>query len=258
MTSHELSATQISTLESDVNSRQHQNDDLPPLEATTTSRSRADYSFPEGGTRAWLVVVGSFFTIAATFGLISSIGVFSAHWQKNELSNYTARDVGWIAAVNVFLNLFLGVQIGPLFDRYGPRWLLLVGSTVYTASIFIMAECTKYWQLMIVYGILAGASSACLTTTALSIIAHWFEKKRGFASGVALVGSSVGGVTFPLVLKETLEPLGWKWALRILGFIILGMLVIGNLATRGRLPPRLGGGTVDLKVCIRVDALSGL
>lgn len=115
--SHELTASHPTSPEL---TRDHHifNSDV---ELTTTSRSRNDYTFPEGGSQAWLVIFGSFSIIAGTFGLISSVGLFQAYWQTHQLSAYTTRDIGWISAVNVFLNLFLGVQIGPLFDRYGPR-----------------------------------------------------------------------------------------------------------------------------------------
>jgi hypothetical protein len=145
---------------------------FPLLEAATSSISRADYDFPEGGTRAWLVILGSFSIICGTFGLISSVGLFQSYWQAHQLSSYSSQNLGWIGAVNVFLNLLLGVQIGPLFDRYGPRWLILSGSVVYVASLVVLAECSKYWQFMLVYGVLGGVSGAFLTTTALSVVAH--------------------------------------------------------------------------------------
>jgi MFS family permease len=220
---------------------------LQELEPTTTSRSRNDYTFPEGGPRAWLVIFGSFSIICGTFGLISSVGLFQAYWQAHQLSSYTTRDIGWISAVNVFLNLFLGVQIGPLFDRYGPRWLVLAGSLIYVVSLVLLADCKKYWHFMLVYGVLSGTSSAFLTTTALAVVAHWFEVRRGMASGIAFVGSSVGGITFPLVLKSALEHFNWAWAIRLVALIVLVLMIIGNLCIRGRLPPRKNGGAVDLK-----------
>jgi MFS family permease len=220
---------------------------LEQLEPSTTSRSRNDYTFPEGGLRAWLVIIGSFSIISGTYGFISSVGLFSAYWQENQLSAYTSRDIGWIAAANVFLNLFLGVQIGPLFDRYGPRWLILIGSIIYVVSLVLLAECSKYWHFMIVYGIISGISSAFLTTTALAVVAHWFEVKRGFASGIAFVGSSVGGIMFPLVLRQVFEHLSWAWSVRIVALIVLVQMVIGNLCIRGRLPPSKNGGTVNLR-----------
>ncbi|KAG0645675.1 putative transporter MCH4 [Hyphodiscus hymeniophilus] len=220
---------------------------LHQLETGTTSRSRADYSFPEGGLQAWLVVAGSFSIIAGTFGLISSVGLFQSYWQEHQLSAYTSRDVGWIASVNVFLNLFLGVQVGPLFDRYGPRGLIAAGSVVYVVSLVLLAQCKLYWHFMLVYGVVSGSSSAFLTTTALAVVAHWFERKRGVASGIAFVGSSIGGIAFPLILKPVFERLSWAWAMRLVSLIVLVLLIIGNMCVRARLPPRKGGGTINLK-----------
>jgi MFS family permease len=155
--------------------------------------------------------------------------------------------VGWIAAVNIFMNLFLGVQIGPLFDRYGSRGLMAIGSVVYVVSLVLLAQCRLYWHFMLVYGILAGSSGACLTTTALAVVAHWFERKRGLASGIAFVGSSVGGICFPLILKPAFEYLTWAWSIRLIALIVLVQMIIGNFCIRGRLPPRENGGAVDLK-----------
>ena len=242
-TSHELHTVHPTFAQQDL----QDHGILQELEPTTTSRSRADYTFPEGGLRAWLVVLGSFSIITGTFGLISTVGLFQAYWQEHQLSAYTTRDIGWISAVNVFLNLFLGVQIGPLFDKYGPRWLTLGGSVVYVMSLVLLGQCKTYWQLMLVYGVLSGVSGAFLTTTALAVVAHWFEVKRGMASGIAFAGSSVGGIVFPLILKATLEHLSWAWSLRLVALIVLVLMVIGNLCIRGRLPPRKNGGAVDLR-----------
>ena len=219
----------------------------PQLEPTATSRSRADYTFPEGGTRAWIVIFGSFCVIFGTFGLVSSAGLFLSYWKNNQLSTYSTGAVGWISAVNVFLTLFLGVQIGPLFDRHGPRWLLASGSLIYVVSLVVMGECTKYWHFMIVYGFFAGVSNAALSTTALAVVAHWFEVKRGFASGITFVGSSIGGIMFPLILNPILMKWGWAWAMRLLAVIVLVLMLIGNVCIRGRLPPKAVGGTVNLK-----------
>ncbi|RDW75829.1 MFS monocarboxylate transporter-1 [Coleophoma crateriformis] len=227
-------------------------DQLPmpyDLEPSTTIASRI-HTFPEGGLRAWVVVFGSFCVIASTYGLISSAGLFQSYWQANQLSAYRSQDIGWITAVNVFLNLILGVQIGPLFDKYGPRYLLLVGAVFYVASLLLLGQCVKYWHFMLVYGILSGMSSALLTTSSLAVVAHWFEAKRGMASGIAFVGSSVGGIAFPLTLSPMLEKLSWAWAMRIIALVVAVLVVIGNLCIRGRLPPRKNGGAIDLK-CFR-------
>jgi MFS family permease len=206
-----------------------------------------EHTFLEGGLQAWLVVAGSFCVIAGSFGFQSSIGIFQSYWLMHQLSSYSSSEVGWISAVNIFLALFLGVQIGPMFDRWGPRWLLLSGSVAWVASLFTMAQCETYWQFMLVFGIVAGVANALLTTTGVAVIAHWFEAKRGQANGIVFIGSSFGGITIPLIMRPLLDKLGWAWAIRVLALVILVLMVIGNVLIRGRLPKGTRGGAIDLR-----------
>src|ERR1700728_3588476 len=49
------------------------------------------------------------------------------------------------------------------------------------------------------------------------------------------MGTSVGGIIIPLLLRSTLNRYSWKWAIRILAFVITGCLAVGNALIRGRL-----------------------
>ena len=158
--------------------------------------------------------------------------------------------MGWIASSQVSLNFFLGVQIGPLFDRYGPRWLLLLGSIGYVTSFLILAQCTKYWHFILNFGVLGGISGALLTTVALAVIAHWFEARRGLATGITLMGSSLGGIVFPIALLPTLQHLSWAWSMRLVALVVLILMIIGNFFVRGRLPTGRQQGSINLK-CFR-------
>lgn len=193
--------------------------------------------FPEGGMRAWLVVLGSMLCLYPSFGFMVSIGPVQDYLHLNQLSSYSSRDVGWIPSVYVYLALGLGIWIGPLFDRYGPRWIALAGSAAYLAMMFLLAECSLYWQFMLCLGMLGGVSGASLTTTSLACVAHWFKQRRGFAQGICMIGSSFGGLTIPLILRATFPKYGFKWSIRILGFVFLGCFVLGNTLMKARIPP---------------------
>ncbi|KAF2007034.1 MFS general substrate transporter [Amniculicola lignicola CBS 123094] len=194
-------------------------------------------NFPEGGLRAWLVVVAACGLLYPSFGFMVSIGTLQDYWARNQLSAYSARDVGWIPSVFVYLSLGLGIGVGPLFDRYGPRWLSLVGSVGYLLFTFLLAECKLYWQIMLCCGILGGITGALLTTTALAAVAHWFKARRGLAHGISMIGSAGGGLTIPLILRSTLPKYGYAWSIRILGFIFLGCFIVGNILIKARIPP---------------------
>ena len=152
-------------------------------------------TFPEGGLQAWLVLTGAFLALFSTLGFMVSIGTIQEYLQTHQLQNYTARDVGWIPSVFVYLALGLGIWVGPLFDRYGPRWIAMFGSITYVIMIFLLADCEKYWHFLLCLGLLGGVAGAALTTTSLAVVSHWFKRKRGLAHGIAMVGSSFGGVT---------------------------------------------------------------
>jgi len=77
----------------------------------------------------------------------------------------------------------------------------------------------------------------------MGCVAHWFMKRRGLASGVAFVGSGLGGVIFPLMIQALLPQVGWGWSIRILGFVLLVLCAISVAFCRSRIPPRKGGAT---------------
>ena len=190
-----------------------------------------------GALSAWLVLLGAFVSLFPAFGFMVSIGTLQDYWHLHQLKEYTPRDIGWIPSVFVYLALGLGICVGPLFDRFGPRWILWIGSSSYIAMVFLLAECKEYWHFLLCLGFLGGSAGACLTTTSLAIVSHWFKIRRGLAAGIAMIGSSFGGVVIPLILRATLPKYGYQWSIRILGFVFTGCLVIGNILMKPRLPP---------------------
>ncbi|KAF2819003.1 MFS general substrate transporter [Ophiobolus disseminans] len=197
----------------------------------------AEDDFPEGGLRAWLVVAAAWFLLLPSFGFMVSIGTLQDYWAQHQLSHMSARDIGWIPSVFVYLSLALGIWVGPLFDRYGPRWITLGGSIGLLLMVFLLAECETFWQMILCCGILGGVSGAALTTTSLAVVAHWFKERRGLTQGIAMMGSSGGGLMIPLILRTTFPKYGYKWSLRILGFLFLVCLLFGNILIKARIPP---------------------
>ena len=241
----------------------------PSLATTHTAEPKP--TIPDGGLRAWLTVLGSTAGVTATFGVINSIGTFQSYLVAHQLHAISERDVGWIPAANIFLCLLLGVQFGPLFDHYGPRWIMAISSVAFVGGMLGMSflrcddnvedRCTPgnelartYALLMLFWGIICGAAAAAITTTSLAVVAHWFDRRRGLASGVVYAGSSIGGVAFPLLMRETLPHLGWAWSVRIIDLIVVSLLALANVCMRGRhqelrRPPtptaQLHGGRAD-------------
>ena len=118
--------------------------------------------------------------------------------------------------------------------------LIRPAAVLYIFAIMMTSICKEYWQFMLAQGILTGLAVGFLMFPALAAVPQWFDKKRGAAMGMAIAGSSLGAVIFPIVLSNLLTKtdIGFGWSVRITGFIMLPVLTFSVLTVRARLPPR--------------------
>lgn len=195
-------------------------------------------TYPEGGPQAWLVVVGSWMALFGSLGLLNTIGTFQAYISKHQLADYSDGTVGWIFGVYACLVFFCGVQIGPIFDAKGPRFLIMGGSILTIAALVSLPFCTKYWQFMVTIGILIGIGTSMIFTPAIAAIGHYFYQRRGEATGIATTGGSFGGIAFPLILEALFPRIGFGWATRVVVLLCLLTLGAGCILVRSRLPSK--------------------
>ncbi|EAW11591.1 putative monocarboxylate permease [Aspergillus clavatus NRRL 1] len=200
-----------------------------------------DEKFPEGGLSANLVVLGSFSAIMGGLGLMNSIGIYQAWISSHQLQSLSAGQIGWIFGVYNFLVFFGGIQIGPIFDARGPRWLMLTGSALLVLMFILLGFCREYWHFFLVLGVLGGAGTSFIFIVPVASIGHFFAQRRGAATGLAMSGGSLGGVMFPLVLDHLAARVGFAWATRIVGLITLCLLIPGCVLVRARLPRKPSG-----------------
>lgn len=90
---------------------------------------------------------------------------------------------------------------------------------------------------MLVFGVLGGTCTSLIFTPSIAAIGHWFKRRRGFATGLGATGGAMGGIFFPLMMQYLIPKVGWAWAFRSLALVSLGLLIIGCVFVRGRLPP---------------------
>jgi len=81
---------------------------------------------------------------------------------------------------------------------------------------------------------------SCIFFPSISMSASWFAKRRGFAIGIVLGGSSIGGVIWPILSNHLLLSLGFPWMCRITGFIVLGICSCSTMVLKLRVKPKEG------------------
>ncbi|OAX77251.1 hypothetical protein ACJ72_08453 [Emergomyces africanus] len=202
---------------------------------------KVDNSYPDGGARAWGVAAGTSGVLFCTFGMANAFGVLQEYYISHQLSDSSPSAISWIGSLQVFA-LFSGALVGgPLFDRYGGK-TIWAPAVIYVFSIMMTSIAEEYYQFMLAQGVLGGLSMGMTMAPSMAATPQYFNKYRGAAMGIAIAGSSIGGVIFPIALGHLLNSttVGFGWSIRIIGFLILAVLAPSCLAIRARLPPRKG------------------
>ncbi|KAH6899714.1 major facilitator superfamily domain-containing protein [Thelonectria olida] len=186
----------------------------------------SDIPAPDGGLRAWLVVFGGFINFATAFGLMNAFGSFQSYYKTHTLLHQPVYVVTWVGSVQLFLLFVSGLFIGPAYDRFGARRIMIPGAFLYLTSFICTSFAHHYWHILLSQGFLFGIRNAMLYYPTAGAIAEWFDKKRGFALGIAISGSSIGGIVWPLIVEKIFCKMGFAWTNRILAFACVCPLLV--------------------------------
>ncbi|KAJ6522361.1 MFS general substrate transporter [Mycena vulgaris] len=206
-------------------------------------------NYPDGGLRAWLIVLGAFFSTFSTFGYMNSWGVFQTHYQLHVLPDSSSSAIAWIGSVQIALTFGIAVLMGRLFDN---GWFALPAACASVALVvltILIGECTEFWQFLLCQGFALGTASGVIFGPTLAIVSHWFKRKRSTAMGIVAAGSSVGGSIIPILVQKLIPQIGFQWTTRVLALLLLFTTGILNLSLKRRLPPvKTSGGIFNWKV----------
>src|SRR4029453_10646712 len=96
--------------------------------------------------------------------------------------------------------------IAGVFERFGPRVVVLAGMTAMGTAAVALTGSTRPWQLYVVFPLRAPGWAAMSGAALNLIVAPWFERRRGLAISIAFNGAAVGGVLLGPGLVVLLHP----------------------------------------------------
>ena len=171
------------------------------------------------------------------FGVGGSVYVFPVF-----IESFQA-EFGWsmtqISAGAALFAIVMGLSnpvVGTLFARWGARATMLTGATLLALTSLAYASMSSLWMLyatMLVAGF-AVASSTVLP--AQTLVTNWFDKLRGRAMGVMMLGIGAGGFLLPPLNEFMIRLIGWRltW---VVSCAILALIVIPLIAAFVRTRP---------------------
>lgn len=100
--------------------------------------------------------------------------------------------------------------------------------------MMLTSLCQEFYQFLLCQGILLGFSCGFIFAPSLTVVGHYFLKKRAAAMAYASTGSPVGGIIYPIILTNLIKKIGFPWAQRTCGFISLALLMVAAVTIRPR------------------------
>ncbi|KDR74762.1 hypothetical protein GALMADRAFT_157350 [Galerina marginata CBS 339.88] len=188
----------------------------------------------DGGTKAWLTILGAWLILFATFGYLYSFGVYQDYYTRFFLSNHSPSKIGWIGSFQLMMPFAIGVISGKLFDSGHFHALEIFGSAIFTLSLFLLslAKPQQYFQVFLSQGVGMGIGLGFTFVPTVSIVVHHFNRKKVLATGIVMSGTSLGAVVFPIMINNLIGSIGFAKTVRASAYIVLGALVIGNSLMR--------------------------
>jgi len=172
--------------------------------------------------RGWAVVAAAF------IGLLFSMGVLIVY-SFGILATAMAEDLGFsrtqLSSVFVVFSLacvIAGPGWGGLTDRFGGRAITLI-SSVLLAALFCALTVLPH-DALFVYGTYAAIgflASGTLPASYASVVVGWFDKRRGLALGLTMMGVGAGAALVPPLSAFLLAAVGWRNTFLIFGLVIM-------------------------------------
>ena len=156
------------------------------------------------------------------WGIFNTYGVFFIPLQDE--FTWSRAEISGARSLSMFVWGFLGILLGNLNDRYGPRVIIAVCGCFFGLGYFLMSQINSIWQLYLFHGLIVGIGVSATDVVILSTVAHWFVKKRGMMTGIIKAGTGLGMFIMPLAATGLISSYSWRTSYMILG--VMGFIII--------------------------------
>ncbi|KAI5474607.1 engulfment and cell motility protein 1 [Pseudohyphozyma bogoriensis] len=198
-----------------------------------------EWTYPEGGWRAWKVVLGCYFIIACQNGYGLQWGVYSSDLHTNVFPDTPLSILNLVIGLNNWCMGAGGLIGGRLGDLFGYKRMIAIGSVCTFISLIISAFVHRSLPLLFVFqGFCLGTSMSIAMPLTVSLPAQWFLKRRGMATGIAISAAGVGGGFSSLIVRGLLPRQGYRNTLIIYACMNAALTAFGWTLLEVRMPPR--------------------
>src|ERR1700736_6342535 len=135
------------------------------------------------------------------------------------------------SAIQVAFTIFVLIETwlipveGYMVDRFGPRWVVIVGSILVTIAWVINSSASSLSTLYFAAA-LGGIGTGCVYGTCVGNALKWFPGRRGLAAGITAAGFGAGAAITIGPIAAMINSAGYEQAFLVFGLIQGGIVFV--------------------------------
>ncbi|MFC1861394.1 MFS transporter [Chloroflexota bacterium] len=155
-------------------------------------------------------------------------------------------EFGWTRAMTsgafslaTMVHGLLGIIMGGLTDRLGPRIVLTLCGFLLGLGYLLMSQISAIWQLYLFYGVIIGIGTSGLWVPIMSTVARWFTKRRSTMTGIVIGGGGLGTLILSPLASRLIAAYDWRISYIMMGgFVLIVLVPLAQLLKRD--PTQMG------------------
>jgi MFS family permease len=185
--------------------------------------------------------------VVAAISVVLILGMGSAFYTASVFLEPIQETLGWTrtqvslgfmiaALVAAAVSPFVGLAIA----KFGVKKVFAFGAVVTGLALALLGQIQQLWHYYALTFVLAIGISCLGLITGTTCVSHWFNRRRGAATGVIFAASGVGGMTMVFLASQAVERLGWRPTYMLLGAILFSIVLPVILITIKNKPEDMG------------------
>jgi len=187
----------------------------------------------------WVIVAAGAFMGCVAIGSIFSLPVFLE--PMSVATGWSRTDISLAMTLNFIAMGVASFGWGMMLDRFGPRPVLLSGSTILGLGLVLASRARTIEQFQFCYGILVGTGGGAIFAPLMATVAAWFDRQRSLAVSLVSAGMGVAPMTVAPIAARLVTTFDWRFSQFVIGFGVWALLL--PVAFLIRRAPAMTGNT---------------
>lgn len=174
----------------------------------------------------WLPVAGGLLTSTVCGMLLYAFSVFIK--PINSEFGWSRSEIALAFSICCLCNGLTAFFAGKLTDKFGPRYVVLIGGMMTATGFFLSAFIQAPFHLYLTYGVMSGIGSGLIYLPPIVTAPKWWPDRPALATGFVVSGLGLGAFIMGPVATWITINTGWRSVFLLFGIIMGTMCLIAS------------------------------